>query len=160
VRGQIATVRYDIASLTEAQIAHLTEHIDFADAGGLKIIGLPEVDPSDRTVTVRYSAMETLDETRDALRGMPIDQLNLLSIALELDPKTVRGPFFVFAGSNFYPGGGWNDFVSTSSNLPDALNITDRCLHEDDDWGHVVILVLATYTKIYAAYKRASREAL
>jgi len=47
--------------------------------------------------------------------------------------------FIVFAGNDYYPGGGWHDFHSDHDMAEDAVKAADQAVHErHEDWSHVV----------------------
>lgn len=43
-------------------------------------------------------------------------------------------PYLLFAGDNYYPGGGWGDYIGSADSLEEALAL----LPADADWHHVV----------------------
>ncbi len=58
--------------------------------------------------------------------------------------------FLLFAGSDFYPSGGWDDFVCSYETLEQAM---DHDMHREScwDWAHVVDLefrvIVATWSR-------------
>ena len=51
--------------------------------------------------------------------------------------------FAVFAGYNYYPSGGWNDFKGVYETFEQAFNVAETI---EGDWAHVVNLI--TFEKI------------
>jgi hypothetical protein len=43
--------------------------------------------------------------------------------------------FMLFAGPDYYPGGGWSDFSDSFDTLDSAISQAKK---QDDDWWHVV----------------------
>lgn len=43
--------------------------------------------------------------------------------------------YLVFAGDNYYPSGGWDDYVDSTTSIEDALVLL---LKVDRDWWHIV----------------------
>jgi hypothetical protein len=43
--------------------------------------------------------------------------------------------YLIFAGSNYYPSGGWDDFRGSTDTLDEATSIAKGGRH---DWWHVV----------------------
>lgn len=47
--------------------------------------------------------------------------------------------YLVFAGHNYYPSGGWDDFISSHSSLDEAIDAAKKEKEmEAYDWWHVV----------------------
>lgn len=46
--------------------------------------------------------------------------------------------YFVFAGSNHYPSGGWNDYIGVCSSLEDAYKMLAR---RSFDWAQIVNVI-------------------
>jgi hypothetical protein len=44
-------------------------------------------------------------------------------------------PYLLFAGDNYYPSGGWDDFAGEFDSADDAIAAFSQKTH---DWGHVV----------------------
>jgi hypothetical protein len=52
-------------------------------------------------------------------------------------------PYFLFAGYDYYPGGGWKDFIGRYESAGEAVRAAhqrnDDCWHvRNDDWWHVI----------------------
>ena len=48
-------------------------------------------------------------------------------------------PYMLFAGQDFYPGGGWNDFRGTFDTIREAVSAYITLLESETlHWGHVV----------------------
>ena len=45
------------------------------------------------------------------------------------------GAFLIFAGSHYYPGGGWNDFAGDASTLDEAK---EKLMRMNFEWAHVI----------------------
>jgi len=43
-------------------------------------------------------------------------------------------PYLVFAGEQYYPRGGWGDFVGSADTMDEALALVPK----DADWHHIV----------------------
>lgn len=49
--------------------------------------------------------------------------------------------FLAFAGDNYYPSGGWNDFLGDADTAEGAVTLVDeraRRVPHGTDWAHVV----------------------
>lgn len=47
-------------------------------------------------------------------------------------------PFLLFAGNNYYPSGGWDDYVDSYSTLEEAKAVGEDRLKSRADWSHIV----------------------
>lgn len=43
--------------------------------------------------------------------------------------------YLIFAGSCYYPGGGWEDYIGTSDDLAEARQIVEN---SNNDWWQIV----------------------
>jgi hypothetical protein len=48
--------------------------------------------------------------------------------------------YLVFAGANYYPSGGWNDYKESFTELHDAVAHAECKIGARGDWSHVVDL--------------------
>ena len=46
--------------------------------------------------------------------------------------------FLVFAGEEYYPGGGWNDFQGTAESVDAARSVVEANTDSNDSWYHIV----------------------
>ena len=46
--------------------------------------------------------------------------------------------FLVFAGMEYYPSGGWEDFVGTGNSAEEARKVAETNSDGSDDWYHIV----------------------
>ena len=46
--------------------------------------------------------------------------------------------FLVFAGMEYYPSGGWEDFIGTADSLEAARVVAETQSDGGDDWYHIV----------------------
>jgi hypothetical protein len=66
--------------------------------------------------------------------------------------------YALFAGSNYYPSGGWGDFVKAAYTV-DELKLTDHEIEENwYDWCHIVDLdremIIETKGNLYGEMKK------
>ena len=47
--------------------------------------------------------------------------------------------YLVFSGDNYYPSGGWNDFIRAFETLEDAMFLA-KVKAKENDWVHVTDL--------------------
>jgi hypothetical protein len=64
-----------------------------------------------------------------------------ITIATRLFVKIKQGElmrrYFVFAGEDYYPKGGMDDFKGCFDNLEEAIYVAEHCEAYGDPWAHV-----------------------
>lgn len=67
----------------------------------------------------------------------PKKGFRMIDKVVESEPVFKPKRFVLFAGSTYYPSGGWDDYAGSADTLQDALEVGEKI---DEDWWHVVDL--------------------